>query len=64
MAPFSKDMCGLILPHDSFGSHLNSKGRTVDDELELQNFKKAAEVLADVWTEHVIDNHPVDLFLF
>ena len=21
--------------------------------------KKAAEVLADVWTDHVIDNHPV-----
>ena len=31
---------------------------TVDDKLELQNFKKAAEMLADVWTDHVIDNHP------
>ena len=31
----------------------------MDDELELQNFKQAAEVLADVWTHHVIDNHPV-----
>ena len=35
------------------------KGETVDDDLELQNFKKAAEVLADVWTDHVIDNYPV-----
>ena len=31
----------------------------MDDELKLQDFKKAAEVLADVWTDHVIDNHPV-----
>ena len=42
MAPLSKKMCGLILPHDSFGSHLNSMGETVDDELELQNFKKGS----------------------
>ena len=47
------------LPHDSFGSHLNSKVITVDDELELQNFKQAAVKFADVWTDHVIDNHPV-----
>ena len=40
-------------------SIINSNGETVDDELELQNFKKASEVLADVWTDHVIDNHPV-----
>ena len=31
----------------------------MDDELELQNFKKVAEVLAVVWTDHVIDDHPV-----
>ena len=36
------------------------KGETVDDDQELQNFKKAAEVLDDhVWTDHVIDNYPV-----
>ena len=57
MAPLSKEMCGLILPHDYFGSHLNSKGETVDDGLEVRNFRKAAEVLAEVWTGHVIDGH-------
>ena len=59
MAPLSKEMCGLILPHDYFGSHLNSKGETVDDGLEVRNFRKAAEVLAEVWTGHVIDGHVV-----
>ena len=59
MAPLSKELCGVILPHDYFGSHLNSKGETVDDELEIRNFRKAAEVLAEVWTGHVIDGHGV-----
>ena len=31
----------------------------MDDELELHNFKKTTEVLADIWTDHVIDNYPV-----
>ena len=36
----------------------------MDDELELQNFKKAAEVVADVWTDPVIDIHPVAVTSF
>ena len=34
MVKFSQEMSGLVLPHDKFGSHLNSKGETVDSELE------------------------------
>lgn len=59
MAPLSHDLAGLILPHDHFGTHLNDSGVTVNPDLERINFKKAGEVLAEVWCGSVIDEHPV-----
>ncbi|CAF2752161.1 unnamed protein product [Rotaria sp. Silwood2] len=59
MAPLSHDLSGLILPHDHFGTHLDANGNTIDLELEKQNFKKAGEVLAEAWSNTVIDSHPV-----
>ena len=34
MVKFSKELSGVVLPHDNFGSHLNAKGETIDKELE------------------------------
>ncbi|CAF1188349.1 unnamed protein product [Rotaria sordida] len=59
MAPLSHDLAGLILPHDHFGTHLNDSGVTINPELERTNFKKAGEVLAEVWCGSVIDEYPV-----
>lgn len=59
MAPLSKQLSGLILEHDHFGSHLDNSGRTIDDDLELQNFEHAGQLLAQVWSEMVIDDYPV-----
>jgi len=47
------------LPHDKFGTHLNSSGKTVDIELEKMNFRFAAESLSAVWNENLIDDYPV-----
>lgn len=58
MVKFSQEMSGLVLPHDKFGSHLNSKGETIDSELEKKNFIHAGEVLAEVWSGMMIDGHP------
>ena len=60
MAPLSHDMAGVILQHDSYGNHLDESGKTVDLELVKQNFFKAAEVLWRIWSNTVIDGHPVD----
>ena len=30
MVKFSKELGGVVLPHDTFGFHLNSKGGTID----------------------------------
>ena len=54
MAPLSRFLAGIILPHDTFGSHLNARGETVDVDRERENFQKAGETLAEVWNEAVI----------
>lgn len=59
MAPLSRFLAGIILPHDTFGNHLNSQGQTVDEELERVNFQNAGQALAEVWSEAVIDGFPV-----
>lgn len=45
MAPLSRDLTGLILPHAFYGSHLDGQGKTVDEKLEELNFAKAGTVL-------------------
>ena len=57
MAPLSHDLAGVVLPHNSFGSHLNSQNETIDAELEMKNFAKAGEVLAEIWSQTVIDGY-------
>ncbi|KAL5505648.1 hypothetical protein EMCRGX_G007114 [Ephydatia muelleri] len=59
MAPLSRELAGLILSHDHYGTHLDEQGRTIDAELEKSNFRYAGETLAAVWNGMVIDQHPV-----
>lgn len=59
MAPLSRELTGLILKHDNFGSHLNSSNETIDVELENKYFKSAGKVLSEIWSKLVIDNFPV-----
>ena len=58
MYHLSKELTGVVLPYDTFGSHIVN-GATVDTDLELKNFKAAGEVLAEIWNNLVIDNYPV-----
>lgn len=58
MAPLSRDLAGLVLPHDHFGSHLDDHGKTVDPELEKENFAHAGQVLAEIWSDKIIDGYP------
>uniref|UniRef100_A0AC35FWU4 Uncharacterized protein n=1 Tax=Panagrolaimus sp. PS1159 TaxID=55785 RepID=A0AC35FWU4_9BILA len=51
MAPLSKALTGVILPYDTYGSHLNSSHKTVDEALVLKNFTAAGEVLCEIWGE-------------
>ena len=47
-ASLSRELSGVVLPHDHFGSHLDSSGKTIDDDLEIQNFEEAGKVLASI----------------
>ena len=51
MAPLSKELAGLILPHDHFGRHLDGQGNTIDTEHEKRNFVFAVRALAEVWSQ-------------
>ncbi|GBP08970.1 hypothetical protein EVAR_5258_1 [Eumeta japonica] len=59
MAPLSRELTGVVLPHDYFGTHLDSSGRTLDESLEKDNFKKAGDILAEIWSAVCIDGHEV-----
>ena len=53
-------MAGVILPHDTFGTHLDGQGRTVDIDLEKQNFEAAGQVLAEVFGNITVDGYDVN----
>lgn len=59
MAPLSKMMSGLILPHDHYGTHLDTQRRTTDSELDLKICEYADEALASIWSSLVIDGESV-----
>lgn len=59
MAPLSRELSGIILEHDYFGSHLDSRGRTVDIEKEKSNFSHAGNILASIWSNITIDGYEV-----
>ena len=59
MAPLSRELAGLVLPQDHYGTHLDGSGKTKDAEKEKLNFAKAGTTLAEVWSQLTIDNHDV-----
>ena len=59
IATMSREHDGFILPHDYYGTHLNCNGNTTDRGKELQNFRKAGNLLPDIWSNAVIDSYPV-----
>ncbi|CAG8736866.1 35171_t:CDS:1, partial [Gigaspora margarita] len=48
MASLSHDLARIILPYNTFGSHLDKQLKTAYDELEKCNFKAAGKILASV----------------
>ncbi|XP_037731574.1 uncharacterized protein LOC119562454 [Drosophila subpulchrella] len=59
MVSLSRELSGLILPHDKYGSHLDNQGRTTDFDLEEQHFEFDGRTLAEVWGKMVIHDFPV-----
>ena len=55
----SKFLVGVLLSHETYGSHLDNSGKTIDLELEIKNFFAAMDVVSEIWSESVIDNYPV-----
>ena len=53
-----KGTAGIILPIDTFGSHLDAATKTIDINLEIKNFETAGKILPEIWSESIIENHP------
>lgn len=56
MAPLSKSLVGVLLPHDKCGNHLDAQQRTINVALEKENFEYAGNVLAEIWSGIVFDS--------
>jgi len=39
MAPLSSKLAGIVLPIDHYGTHLNSQGKVINEELAKKNFR-------------------------
>ena len=59
LATMSHQLSDLVIPHDRCGSHLDEEGRTINKELQVENFACASRILAEVWNSTVIDGHNV-----
>ena len=51
MALLSKAPSGILLPHEMFGTYLDSSRKTIHKNLETHNFNAAGEILTKVWEE-------------
>lgn len=54
MSPLSRHLSGVILPHDFYGTHLDSNSKTIDKDLEEKNVCDAGKILADIWDAELI----------
>ena len=59
MAPLSRELAGIILPHDAYGSHLNASGKNCRCRPGEKEFQKAGDVLAEKWSKIVLHGHGV-----
>ena len=59
MAPLSRQLCGVILPYQHYGNHLDASRKTIDEDLEIKNFGRAATVLKSLWNGMTIDEYKV-----
>eukprot|EP01083_Nonionella_stella_P116820 347467_1 len=59
MAPLSKKLVGVVLSHEKLGSHLDAKKKTINAQLERDNFAAAGDILANIWSEEEMDKNIV-----
>ena len=48
MFNLSKELSGVILSHDHFGTYLDYNNNIADEKLELKNFEHGGEILPEL----------------
>ncbi|CAG8821292.1 46399_t:CDS:2, partial [Gigaspora margarita] len=59
MCTLSEKLAGIELLVDRFGSHLNSQGVVIDEDLARRNFEFAGECLCEIWKRDKIHEKQV-----
>ncbi|CAG8497475.1 9233_t:CDS:2 [Scutellospora calospora] len=59
MCTLSKKLAGIELPINKFGSHLNSQGVVVDEDLAKCNFEFSGQSLCEIWKRDNIHGRQV-----
>ena len=60
IARLSRELSGLILPHDDYGSHLDERAKTMGTELEEKNFDFAGKTVDEIFSQLIVDSYPAD----
>ena len=58
MYHLSKELTGVLLEHDTYGSHLDNAGKTIDEDLERRNFEAAGKTLCSIWSNLEVYGYP------
>lgn len=48
----SSTLVGLLI-HDAYGTHLNSNGKSINEDLERKNFANSGDTLASIWSDMI-----------
>ncbi|KZS06552.1 Uncharacterized protein APZ42_029949 [Daphnia magna] len=56
--PLSRELSGRIISHDRFCSHLDERRCPIDEEFEMQNVALTGEILAEIWSQLIVDKFP------
>ncbi|CAG8516623.1 4830_t:CDS:2 [Cetraspora pellucida] len=59
MCTLSEKLAGIELPINKFGSHLNSQGVVVDEDLAKRNFEFSGQSLCEIWKRDNIHGRQV-----
>ena len=52
----SNQFADIVLPHNTYGTHVDGNGKTIDPIKELENFQEAGQVLSNIWSETTVDD--------
>ena len=61
MVLLSEDTSDVILSFNTYEKYFHASNKTIDMELEIKDFKAAGKILAEIWSESIINSYPIEV---